>query len=250
MTTVLKIENLTLARNTCKNLQLDIQAGEIWGILGPNGSGKTTLLHTLAGLEKPLSGQIFLCGNALKKLSRQAIAKDLGILFQTSHDVFPLSLFDYCHTGQFPHGTNDADLTRHALASMDLLSKAHHSIKTLSGGERRRLSIAALLTQAPQVYLLDEPTNHLDLRHQLQTLHHFSLLAKKNACIVMALHDIHLAQQFCHKMILLFTDGTYLVGNLKETLTEENLTRLYQHSLQSCSSEGKIFWLPKTCKSP
>jgi iron complex transport system ATP-binding protein len=248
MTSLLEIKNVTLQigkQPLCSSLSLHIQSGEIWGILGPNGSGKTTLLNALAGLLPKISGEINLQGENLFSLSRKNIAQKLGILFQESHDHFPQTVWEVCFSGRYPHESSkqDQDITEQALFDMDLQKKSNQLIHTLSGGERKRLSIATLLTQTPHIYLLDEPTNHLDLHYQVKILNHFKNLARnKSASILMSLHDINLAAHYCQKVLLLFGDGTYLAGPTHSLLKNPYLSQLYQHPIESMRINDMTWW--------
>lgn len=237
----IKNATITIAHKIiCQQLNLELRPGEMWGILGPNGSGKTTLLHTLAGLHAITSGDIWLGPDKLTTLSPKKIAKQLAILFQDTHPIFPQTVWDYCLDARYPHlsyfkkmSEQDQAIVEHALQIMELLPFKQQLITRLSGGEKRRLAIAALLAQTPRIYLLDEPTNHLDIRHQLSTLRHFRDLAeKKSAIVMMTLHDMNLAQQFCNRVLLLFPDRSTIQGNTSDILTTENLTRLYQCSVR------------------
>ncbi len=218
----------------CRDFNLEIAEGDVWGLLGPNGSGKTTLLHTLVNLQQPKQGEIILHGKNIRKYSRKNLARAMGILFQDSHFVFPQTVFDYCQSGRFPHrgfltakNSDDSLIVQNALDLMELLPLKDQNILSLSGGERRRLSLATVLAQQPNLFFLDEPTNHLDLRHQIKTLKHFQDLAKKRqAATLMILHDIQLAKNFCNKILLLFGDGTFLSISSAE-LTEKVLFKLY-----------------------
>jgi len=216
----------------CENLNLEIAAGECWGLLGANGSGKTTLLKTFAGLHKPDSGNLFIKEKKLASLTRKSIAQQLGMLFQETQNNFEQTVLEYCFLGRHPHisrwgseTTTDKNLCLQALKQMDLAHLASQPISTLSGGERRRLSLAMLLAQAPNIFLLDEPTNHLDLTHQINMLEYFSSLPHASVC--MALHDVRWAKLFCQKVIVLFPNGKVLLGNTREILTEKNLCALY-----------------------
>jgi iron complex transport system ATP-binding protein len=256
MTPLLETKNLTVQiadRIFCQQLNLQIHPGEVWGILGRNGSGKTTLLHTLCGLLPVSFGEIWLQEKSLTKLSRKEIARNIGILLQETQDFFPQTVFEFCSNGRYPHtsyfpwkNAQDKQMITQALYTMELENFAYRKVKTLSGGERRRLSIAALLTQTPQLYLLDEPTNHLDLHYQIKILNHFKQLAKKNSIsVIQSLHDVNLAARFCEKVLLLFDDGEVLMGSKENILTTENLSRLYQHPLQMIHQEKTPVWLPQ-----
>ena len=245
----LKIMNLTLEINgkkLCNDLTFTIQPGEIWGILGPNGSGKTTLLHTLAGLLPITQGKILLREKNLISLSRKQIAQQVGILFQENYDVFPQTVWEVCKSARYAHpvSVGDDNLVKQALADMDLLNHSQQLIQTLSGGERKRLNIATLLTQSPYIYLLDEPMNHLDLHYQVKILNHFKNLAeKKSISILMSLHDINMVAHYCHKTILLGVDE-HKVGDTQSLLTSKHLSHIYQHGISPINIENKTWWQP------
>jgi iron complex transport system ATP-binding protein len=252
----LTAQNLTVHISNqiiCQQLNLTLKRGDICGILGPNGSGKTTLLHTLANLHPVHAGEIFLDNQLLTELKPNAIAQKLGILFQDTSALFSQSVLEFCLTGRHPHlsrlafeSANDKAIALAALTRMDLDKKLSQAVHTLSGGERRRLAIATLLTQTPQIYLLDEPMNHLDIRHQMLILHHFKKLAtNQSAAVMMSLHDMNIAEHFCTHVLLLFGDGTSLYGTPKDILTTQNLSHLYQYPVQSGSIGPRQFWLPQ-----
>ncbi len=234
----------------CENLQLELQAGEVWGILGRNGVGKTTLLHTLAGLRPPAKGQILLGQQNIQQLPRKAIAQKLGLLLQHTEDSFPASVLETVLSGRHPHISNwqwesraDHDIALQALKQVEMQAFAQRPIDELSGGERQRVSIATLLTQNPDIYLLDEPNSHLDLKYQIQLLNTLTKKAKaEHKAIIMTLHDPNLALRYCDKVLLLTGDGKTLSGPTKKQLNEENLMTLYDYPIiQIKSAEHTAF---------
>jgi len=253
---MLRTENMAIfikEKQICRDLTLTFSEGQVWGILGPNGCGKTTLLQTLAGIHPIKQGHIFLREQNLAALSAKTIAQSIGILFQDFTPVFKQTVWEYCLAARYPHqpyfsreSEYDHDIVTKALQAMQLVSLKHRPIHPLSGGERKRVAIAALLAQTPDIYLLDEPTNHLDLRYQTHLMRFFYHLAHtKAATIVMALHDVNIAAQFCDAILLHFPDGTVLQGNTDEMLTTENLSRLYQTPLVKITDEMRSFWYSK-----
>lgn len=246
---------LTRARNIiCHELNLSLNTGEIWGMLGANGCGKTSMLHALAGLLTTTSGTIFVNDIALTQLTYKKMAQTIGLLFQDFSTAMAQSVWEYCLSSRFPHlsyfkkeSDLDKTITLDALKTMQLEHVLHRPIHMLSGGEKRRLGIAGILAQSPEIYLLDEPNNHLDLHQQINILNHFKYLAeKKSATILMSLHDVNLAQQFCQFVILMFGDGEIIHGPVKEILTEENLSRLYRCAIDAVRNGENIYWYPKT----
>ncbi len=236
-------ENLRIAvgdRILVDALTLALQRGELLGVLGQNGAGKTLTMHTLAGLRPARSGHLALDGDDLASLSRHAIARQLALLPQHVDDIFPATVLDTAMIGRHPHigrfqweSANDLAVGRAALAAVDLDGLARRDVLTLSGGERRRLAIAQVLAQQPDVFLLDEPTNHLDPQHQLDALRLFRQRADDGAGVIATLHDVNLAVRFADRCLLLYGDGRWDLGATHDVLDEERLTHLYQTEMEA-----------------
>lgn len=249
----LRAENLTVqigSVRVCTRLSLELAPGQCWALLGANGVGKTTLLYTLAGLREPMAGEVRLDGEPLHELSRRAVARCIGFLFQDQVDPFPATVMETVLVGRHPHlgafeweGARDRKLAHEALASVELTELAHRSVHSLSGGERRRAAIATLLVQEPAICLLDEPTNHLDLHHRigmLELLHR--RVAQQRRVLMMSLHDVNLAAHFCDHALLLYGNGETEFGSTRELMTEERLSRLYRHRIRQVEMpEGPAF---------
>ena len=238
---------------SCNNLRVDVSGrtlvdaldfevghGELLAVLGQNGSGKTLTMHTLAGLRPASEGQILLCGKDVATSGRQDIAQHLALLPQHVDDIFPATVLDTAMIGRHPHigrfqweSAEDFAIGRAALASVDLDGLARRDVLTLSGGERRRLAIAQVLTQQPDVYLLDEPTNHLDPQHQLDALRLFREKADSGAAVIASLHDVNLAVRYADRCLLLYGDGRWDLGETNEVLDEQRLSRLYATPMEA-----------------
>ena len=221
------------ARELVRDLSLDFAAGEFVAILGRNGSGKTLTLHTLAGLRAPHAGSVTLDGASLAGQARRAVARRLGLLMQDMEDSFATTAMESVLIGRHPHlalwqweGAEDERLALAALTQLDLGDASERSTGTLSGGEQRRVAIASLLAQQPQIFLLDEPTNHLDPHHQLTVLGLFRELANEGRSVIATLHDPTLAARFADRVILLFGDGRWRAGPARELATGEMLSEL------------------------
>ncbi len=238
-------------RSLIDNLNLQIEDGQRWAILGMNGAGKTTLLHTLAGLLPADTGNICLRGQPLLSLSRREIALKLGLLFQEQHELFPGTVMETVLTGRHPHlkawqweSAEDQNKARQLLRSVDLKGYETRQVTTLSGGERRRLGIATVLLQDPDLLLLDEPVNHLDLHHQQKILQLLETTAReKNKSLLMVMHDINLSARYCDHVLMIFADGKTRQGKTSELLREDILSELYQHRIQCLNHAGRTFFI-------
>lgn len=223
-------------------LNLSLQSGEFVAVLGQNGVGKSLTLLTLAGLRLPDSGRILLRGKGILEMQRQQTARHLALLPQVVDDIFPATVIDTALIGRHPHigrfsweSSEDYAIANSALEAMGLVDLSARDILTLSGGERRRLAIAQVLTQAPEVYLLDEPTNHLDPQHQLDALRLFRRAADAGAGVIASLHDVNAAVRFADRCLLLFGDGRWQLGKSADVLTESNLSELFATRMESVS---------------
>ncbi len=221
-------------------LSFEAARGEMVAILGQNGSGKSLTLHTLAGLRDAARGSVRVGNDDVFRTRRQDIARRLALLPQHIDDIFPATVLDTAMIGRHPHigrfqweSAEDLAIGREALAAVDLDELARRDVLTLSGGERRRLAIAQVLTQQPDVYLLDEPTNHLDPQHQLDALRLFRARADAGAAVIASLHDVNLAVRFADRCLLLYGDGRWDLGATTVVLDEQRLTELYATTMEA-----------------
>jgi iron complex transport system ATP-binding protein len=213
------------ARTLVESLDLDLEPGEVLGILGANGAGKSTLLTVLAGLAVPAQGRVTLDGSALDTLPPLARAQHIGLLPQGDEGGFFGSVADFIALGHYPFGTAP-DLAPH-LATWELTDLAHRPLDTLSGGERQRARLAQLAMQAPRIALLDEPLTHLDPAHQARLLAWARSEADAGHSVVLTLHDPNWAACHCDRLLFLFGDGHWQLGSPADLLTPASLEALY-----------------------
>jgi iron complex transport system ATP-binding protein len=232
-----------------ERLRVQLRPGCLTVVLGRNGAGKSSLLHALAGLSPRAHGDVLVAGRRLAEWPKRDLAKRIALLPQSDDDPFPGTVLDSVLVGRHPHiefwrweNARDRQIALDALATADLAGCELRDVGTLSGGERRRLAIAAVLAQDPQVFLLDEPVQQLDPHHQVETLRLFRSLADRGRLVLMSLHDVGLAARFADEALLLHGDGRWQHGASAQVLTAERLTDLYGTPLQELRwADGRTF---------
>jgi iron complex transport system ATP-binding protein len=233
-------------RRLVEKLSFEARRGQFIAVLGENGVGKTLTLHTLAGLRAAGAGAVRWLNREVDDWPRRELARTLGLLAQTSEDPFPTTVLEAAVMGRHPHiefwrweSAEDYEIARRCLSAVDLAGLEQREVQTLSGGERRRLAIATVLTQEPVIYVLDEPTNHLDPHHQVDVLTLFQERVHTGALVVASLHDATLAARYADQTLLLFGDGQWLYGSSEKILTAGNLSRLYHTPMEEIGHRGR-----------
>jgi iron complex transport system ATP-binding protein len=234
------------------SLTMAIEPGQCWAIVGRNGAGKTSLLRTLAGLASPAGGVVRYDGRPLDRLGARERARHRSLLPQDTHDAFPASVLQTVLVGRHPHVSRfaweaapDIACARDALRTFGIAALESRDVRTLSGGERRRVALAALLAQEAPLALLDEPSSHLDVAQQSSALGVFLELARRHKrAVVMVLHDLHLATRFCDHAIAI-GDGKATARRAALILNAETLSSLFGCALVELSGEGLTTYVPR-----
>ncbi len=224
-------------RPVLQNLTFDVRPGEILTILGPNGCGKSTLLRLMRGLLKPDQGRLEWDNRAAHQIRRDAMARLAAVVPQFTQTHFPYTVRQMTAMGRYAYRTafspptaEDRKAVEQAMAVTDTLHLAERAITGLSGGELQRVVLARALAQQTPVLLLDEATSHLDLDHRLEIADLLSRLNReKGTTIIQVSHDLDLAAQISHRLMLL-SDGGILtsLGPPQEVLTAESLRRVFR----------------------
>lgn len=196
-----------------QEVSFQLQPGERVGLIGPNGAGKTTLFLCLCGVLPVPPGVITLAGldPGIAEHRRRLFTR-VGLLFQDSDDqLFQMSVRDEVAFGPLNLGLSPAEVQRRvaeALACVGLSGLEERVPFHLSGGEKRRLALAAVLALHPDILLLDEPTTHLDPRGRREFVR---LINSLPATKLLASHDLEVVRQTCTRVLLL--DGGRLIAD-------------------------------------
>ena len=226
-------------RKVLRDASLRLCRGDILCILGPNGAGKTTLLNCMAGLLKPSSGEITLCGRNMNSMKPKEAASLVGYVPQTHTPAFDYSVLDFVMMGRAPKtgtfsrpGKEDESLCIDILKSMGIGSLADKSYLNISGGERQQVLIARAIAQEPQVILFDEPTSHLDFGNQHRVLKRIKDMAEEGFSIVITTHNPDHALMLGRQAAIVDREGSIHQGAVDEIITEDNLRKAYDIELE------------------
>jgi len=247
MNVAISIKNLVKKYNgeeAVNDLSFDIQEGEFFGFLGPNGAGKTSTINSITGVSNFNSGKIEVFGNDVIKDYRKA-RKFIGLSPQEfNFDPF-LNVYETLmyHAGYY--GMRKKEANKRALELMKIfgiLEKKKSYIRSLSGGMKRRLTIARALMHNPKILILDEPTAGVDveLRHYLWKF--LKELNKKGTTILLTTHYIEEAEKLCDRVCIINK------GKIVEIDDKKQLIKRFSKSQISIELKDKITGLPSELK--
>jgi putative ABC transport system ATP-binding protein len=196
-----------------RNINLRIGKGEFIAVIGKSGSGKSTLLNMLAGIDRPTSGEIWMSGTAVHKLTEGELAtwrgRTIGLVFQFFQLLPMLTVvenvmlpMDFCHLWTERQRRQRA---MHLLEQVELADQADKLPLELSGGQQQRAAIARALANDPPILLADEPTGNLDSKSAESVFALFVALAQQGKTILMVTHDNDLAKRVGRTLVL--SDG-------------------------------------------
>ena len=206
---LIKIKNLTknfinnkLVVKVLKNLNLELEMGNIVALIGPSGSGKSTLLHLIALLDKPTTGNISILGketfNIAEDEKNRIIRDNISIIFQNNNLLSDFTAIENVAMPLIIRNNSYSDSIQKAekfLKKVNLSHRLSHFPSDLSGGEQQRVAIARSLIADTKIILADEPTGNLDVKNSNEVFSYFLKLKQKNKIILIATHNREIAKK-------------------------------------------------------
>lgn len=228
-------------------ISAEFTPAKITALIGANGCGKSTLLNLIAGVIKPSRGKILLNGTDTADLKRTAVAQSIASVHQSNTAPGDMTVEKLVAAGRTPYrkmfrssNDEDSEAVHRALCDTDTLEYAKRSVSALSGGQMQRVWLAMALAQDTDILLLDEITTYLDIHYQLEILHLIKKLnQKKNITIVMVLHDINLALEFCDEVIIMKDGRIIAQGEIDKAVNEKILNEAFEVSSEIVPINGK-----------
>lgn len=221
-----------------KDINLNINSGKFYGLIGPNGTGKTTLLDILMGNLELQEGSNLFKGSPIKKYKNQELAKMLALVPQDYSMGFSYSVLDVVLMGRHPHiprfsrpSTEDYETIEEAMRILDISHLRNRPVTDLSGGEKQRVVVARALAQQTEVLILDEATSNLDIQHTIEIMRVIRKRVEEDATtVVAAIHDLNLASAFCDELIVLKDRRVHSTGPVSSVLTTDLLADVFRVS--------------------
>jgi putative ABC transport system ATP-binding protein len=199
-----------------RGVSLQIHPGEFVAVTGPSGSGKSTFMHIAGCLDRPTSGQYFLDGRDVSKLSKDDLARvrneKIGFVFQGFNLLTRTTALDNVELPllyRSKNGFKTRERHKRAMAALDAVnlgSRHHHMPNQLSGGQQQRVAIARALINEPSMILADEPTGNLDTRTSIEVMGIFQRLNKESGItVILITHEMDIAEYGTR--LIRFRDG-------------------------------------------
>jgi len=198
-----------------RGVNLDVEQGEFLAVTGPSGSGKSTFMHIAGCLDRPTSGQYFLDGQDVSRMSKDALAavrnRKIGFVFQGFNLLSRTSALDNVELPLLYGGGGMKTVERHRrakemLEAVGLGERSDHHPNQLSGGQQQRVAIARALINNPSILLADEPTGNLDTRTSIEVMGLFQRLnVERGITVLLITHEVDIAEYGTR--IVTFRDG-------------------------------------------
>ena len=251
----LKLENFSTGYKNkiiIDSINLSINEGEWFGIIGANGSGKSTLIKGICRIIKPQKGKVFLKGKDINNLSNKSISQQISFLPQGINSNLSISVSDLVALGRSPYKNfwdfdltkNDKSIIEESLKLVEILDLKDCLLSEISGGQRQRAFLALALAQETEIIILDEPTNYLDINHQIKFLQILKdLQFKKHLTIITVLHDLNLCARFSDQIAALKNGILIEVGEPKDILNKNIIKNIFDiNVLISKTKYGQQFY--------
>ena len=240
---MIKTINLTKKygdRTVVDNLNLEIQSGELFSLLGVNGAGKTTTIKMLTTLVKPTSGEILV--DNINPFKDSSIKERMNISPQESAIALNLTIEENLSFILGVYGIKNKTKKINELITLFSLEEYRNKrAKTLSGGYKRRLSIAMALANEPKILFLDEPTLGLDVLSRIELWKIISSLKGKTT-IILTTHYMEEAEKLSSKIGILQNGKLKIVGTAQEIIKSANATTFEDAFVKLCTGESLWIW--------
>ena len=218
-----------------KDIDVNIEKGEIVSLIGPNGCGKSTILKSIVRQLALVAGTVELSGEDFSRMKESEAATRMAVVLTERIKAELMTCYDIVATGRYPYTgrfgrltAEDEEKVEEAIRLVHAEEIGPRSFNAISDGQKQRILLARAIAQEPEIIILDEPTSYLDMRYKLELLTILKRLSReKKTTIVMSLHEIDLAQRISDKILCVREDHTFVWGTPQEIFKDDLLQELY-----------------------
>ena len=246
------------ARETivASGLDCSLCGGEFVCLLGPNGAGKSTLIRTLAGMQKPLAGELRLSGKTISDIAPRERAQVVSVVLTEEMPSGMMDAYSLVSLGRHPYSgwfggltAQDRERIKWSIDAVDAKPLANRQVSELSDGERQKISVARALAQETKLMLLDEPTAFLDLPRRVELMSILRDLAhRENLALLLSTHDLDLALRYADKVWLMTLEGNLLQGAPEALALNGQFAQVFaSENLDWDASSGSFCAHPVAC---
>ena len=219
-----------------KEINIQLNKGEILTLIGPNGAGKSTILKSITRQLSLISGTVYLEQEQMSRMTNKEVSRKLAVVLTERMRPELMTCHDIVATGRYPYtgrlgilSREDEEKVEEAMRAVHAESLGSRDFNNISDGQRQRVLLARAICQEPDIIILDEPTSFLDIKHKLDLLSILRDMAKKKQItVIMSLHEIDLAQKIADKIICVKGDTISHFGKPEDIFEENMIKELYE----------------------
>jgi iron complex transport system ATP-binding protein len=219
-----------------KDIEIQLNKGEILTLIGPNGSGKSTILKSITKYLKNIYGTVYIDNCSIHDMTNKAMSQKVAVVLTEKLRTELMTCEDIVATGRYPYTgrlglLTDADRAQihDAMALVNALELRDRDFKEISDGQRQRIMLARAICQQPQIIVLDEPTSFLDIRYELELLNILRHMAEeRDIAVIMSLHELDMAQKVSDYVMCVKGEYISHYGTPREIFKRELISELYE----------------------
>ncbi len=235
---ILRVNKLTVGygeKIVASDMDFQINKGEIVAVIGKNGSGKSTLLKTVAGINEPLGGDMFLLSKCFSQYSVAERARVIASLFTEKIYADLMSCYEMVAMGRFPYTNTFGSLSRDDISIIEDVAEMtgtkdlmQQDFEKISDGQKQRVLLARAICQKPELLILDEPTSFLDIKYKLELLTMLKNLAEEMGfSVFLSIHELDMAKQIADRIICLKDGKIDRIGTSDEIFSDGYISELF-----------------------
>ena len=241
-----------------KEINIQLNKGEILTLIGPNGAGKSTILKSITRQLSLIGGTVYLEQEPMSRMTNKEVSRKLAVVLTERMRPELMTCEDVVSTGRYPYtgkfgvlSKEDWKLVDEAMELVHIHELADRDFSKTSDGQKQRVMLARAICQQPDIIILDEPTSFLDIRYKLEFLSIIQNMSReRNLSVIMSLHELDLAGRISDKIACVRGDKVDRFGTPEEIFTQGYIPQLYQMTTGSYDERTGDLELPKTEGEP